>query len=429
MVQKQADGFVDAVKSIDAAKAAVAGGVGGLGGFIYDRYIRGKKDLKSNLLYGLGFGGAGALAYSAYDVASKMLSDQKQVDMGAIQSRNQATNKQKESAKRKEPVIASVVAPDKPDMALFGVGRLPNHTGEWGGVGVIGSDYDKATTATEKTLSVLPETAAVATAVGNIPSILNPEKHLHGMYYNVLDKAKQLADARIKRRFRGLSYEAAQEYAKNLKGIERWGTAEIGGKTIMGPAAKALSDELIARAHYAESFGNGAAVNPRALRKAIAAAQTSIDSITPALKNATELVESTKLRAESADKSVSDAITEKNRQKQSAGGKKNDKVVNATLQERRAKTDRRAANKEHAAAVQQADALQKQYNIEQRKLVSATDLLTKLKVLTKAKSIFRDPVQRKAVGKALLRGGLKTVGVWVGLKGLGELGRALGAKD
>ena len=109
MVQKQADGFVDAVKSIDAAKAAVAGGVGGLGGFIYDRYIRGKKDLKSNLLYGLGVGGAGALAYSAYDVASKMLSDQKQVDMGAIQSRNQATNKQKESAKRKEPVIASVV--------------------------------------------------------------------------------------------------------------------------------------------------------------------------------------------------------------------------------------------------------------------------------------------------------------------------------
>ena len=48
------------------------GSLVGLGGFIYDRYIKGKKDLKSNILTALLFGGGGALADAAFTIGSDL---------------------------------------------------------------------------------------------------------------------------------------------------------------------------------------------------------------------------------------------------------------------------------------------------------------------------------------------------------------------
>lgn len=53
------------------AGLAAATGAAGLGGFIFDRYIRGNKNLRKNLAMAAGFGAGGALASTAYQFISE----------------------------------------------------------------------------------------------------------------------------------------------------------------------------------------------------------------------------------------------------------------------------------------------------------------------------------------------------------------------
>jgi len=53
------------------AGLAAATGAAGLGGFIFDRYIRGNKNLRKNLAMAAGFGAGGALASTAYQLISE----------------------------------------------------------------------------------------------------------------------------------------------------------------------------------------------------------------------------------------------------------------------------------------------------------------------------------------------------------------------
>lgn len=64
------------------------GGVGALGGFVIDRYLRKKKDLTSNLLWGAGGFGAGALGSAAWQIAAKAIADRKAKDKEFIEAKD-----------------------------------------------------------------------------------------------------------------------------------------------------------------------------------------------------------------------------------------------------------------------------------------------------------------------------------------------------
>lgn len=57
-------------KDFSWAGLAATTGIAGLGGFIFDRYIRGNKNLMQNLGMAAGFGAGGALASTAYQIIS-----------------------------------------------------------------------------------------------------------------------------------------------------------------------------------------------------------------------------------------------------------------------------------------------------------------------------------------------------------------------
>ena len=79
--------------------------LGGLGGFVYDRYIRKNKDVKSNLLKSLLFGGGSALAYGAYTVAAEKVR----------QDRNTASV---EAAKKDGKTSAKIRTPSGNDLVV-----------------------------------------------------------------------------------------------------------------------------------------------------------------------------------------------------------------------------------------------------------------------------------------------------------------------
>lgn len=64
------------------------GGAGALGGFLIDRYIRKKKDLSSNALWGLGGFGVGALGSVVWQYAQKALEDKRLAEKGDISKRD-----------------------------------------------------------------------------------------------------------------------------------------------------------------------------------------------------------------------------------------------------------------------------------------------------------------------------------------------------
>ena len=74
------------------------GGAGAVGGFLIDRYIRKKKDLSSNALWGLGGFGVGALGSVAWQYAQKAIEDKRIAEKGDVAKRD-VTKKSPEDAR------------------------------------------------------------------------------------------------------------------------------------------------------------------------------------------------------------------------------------------------------------------------------------------------------------------------------------------
>lgn len=234
--------------SISGTKAGLAAGVGGLGGFIYDRYIRGKKDLKSNLLHGLAFGGAGALAYSAYEVGSELLKRKGVIEREPAYAHN-FTPEVKEA--RRQQAISNE---ERDNIALNQVAPAEAIANEL---------YDKNT---------IPVTGSVLMGATSIPKILDPKKYdpafktMQDIANNRLAETPGVSGAK--------SVEAAQLAAKRATGPAKWGVTEVKTDTGTGTVRGRYADR-IARA-------NQAAVEA----KATEAALKQLQKDAPALKEA-----------------------------------------------------------------------------------------------------------------------------------------------